>query len=172
MKRLLLLRHAKAEPATEPIADITRILAERGERDARHIAGRARSRLGTLDLIVASPAARTLQTAEIVAAVFGYERSAIGVERRLYLAEPNALIDVIASQAATVETLLLIGHNPGLTELAHTLLPSFDVEDLPTSAIVALDYEGLRDWLGFAAAPARLVYYDFPKNRGEPLTAR
>lgn len=172
MKRLVLLRHAKAEPATEPIADITRVLAERGKGDAHHIAERAQGQLGSLDLIVASPAARTLQTAEIVAAVFGHERSAIGLERRLYLAEPAALIDVIASQTAAVETLLVVGHNPGLTELAHSLLPTFDVDDLPTSAIIALDYEGLSDWVGFAAAPARLVYYDFPKNRGEPLTAR
>lgn len=172
MKRLLLLRHAKAEPGVAPLADLARPLAARGERDARHIAERLHRHLGGLDLIVASPAARTLQTAEIVAAVFGYPIDAIALERALYLAEPTALIDVIAARGGTVDRLLVIGHNPGLTELAHALLPSFDVDDLSTSAIVTLVYEGLTDWAGFADATPRLGYYDFPKNPGGPVTAR
>jgi phosphohistidine phosphatase len=172
MKRLLLLRHAKAEPGTEPLTDIARPLAARGERDARHIAGRLHRQLGALDLILASPAARTLQTAEIVAAVFGYPRSAIALERALYLAEPTELIDVIAARGGSVDRLLVVGHNPGLTELAHALLPGFDVDDLATSAIVALDYEGIADWTAFADATPHLGYYDFPKNPGEPVTTR
>jgi phosphohistidine phosphatase len=172
MKRLFLLRHAKAEPGTETLADIARPLAARGERDARHIAGRLHRQLGHLDLILASPAARTLQTAEIVAAVFGYPRSAVVLERALYLAEPSELIDAIATHGGTVDRMLVVGHNPGLTELAHALLPGFDVDDLATSAIVALDYEGLADWAAFADATPRLGYYDFPKNPGDPVTTR
>ncbi len=172
MKVLLLLRHAKAEPATSALADSARPLAERGERDARRIAERVHRRLGGVDLILASSAARTVQTAEIVASVIGYERAAIAADRRLYLAEPAELVDVIARQPATVERLLVVGHNPGLTELVHALLPSFEVEDLSTSAIVALEYARLVDWREIAGAPARLVYYDFPKNPGKPSTVR
>jgi phosphohistidine phosphatase len=172
MKRLLLLRHAKAEPGAAPLADIARPLAARGERDAQHIAGRLRSSVGSLDLILASPAARTLQTAEIVAAIFGYPRDAIALERALYLAEPVAISDVIAARGGSADRVLVVGHNPGLTELAHALLPSFDVDDLTTSALVALDYEGLADWAAFADATPRLGYYDFPKNPGEPVTTR
>jgi phosphohistidine phosphatase len=172
MKRLLLLRHAKAEPGAEPLADIARPLAARGERDARRIAERLHAHLGGLDLILASPAARTLQTAEIVAAVLGYPPGGIAVDRALYLAEPAALIDLIAARGGNTDRLLVVGHNPGLTELAQTLLPSFDVDDLSTSAIVALDYEGLADWAMFAGTTPRLGYYDFPKNPGAPVTTR
>ena len=170
MKRLLLLRHAKAEPAAQLLADIARPLAERGTRDARRIASRLHGRLGALDLIVASPAARTVQTAEIVATTAGMPGGAIELDRSLYLAEPAAIVDVIATRGGSAASVLVVGHNPGLTELVHILLPTFDIDDLATCAIVALDYEGLTDWAAFAGATARLRYFDFPKNSGEPVT--
>lgn len=172
MRRLLLLRHAKAVPATEPLADIARPLADRGERDARRIGERLQHHHPRPDLILASPAARTLQTAELLAAALDYPRDAIALERRLYLAEPATLGDIIAAQDAAIERLLIVGHNPGLTELVHELLPRFVVDDLPTGAIVALDYAGVADWAGVAGAAPRLAYYDFPKNPSAPLTPR
>ncbi len=90
------------------------------------------------------------------------------VERRLYLAEPAALLAVIGAQDDAVESLLVVGHNPGLTELVHELLPGFDVDDLPTGAVVALDYPAGTAWAGLETAAGRLTYYDFPKNPREP----
>ena len=172
MRRLLLLRHAKAAPAAEPLADLARPLAERGERDARRIGERLRQQPSRPDLILASPAARTLRTAELVAAALDYPHGAIALERRLYLAEPATLGDVIAAQDPAVECLLIVGHNPGLTELVHEWLPSFTVDDLPTGAIVALDYAAADGWASLGGAAARLAYYDFPKNPAAPITPR
>lgn len=172
MKRLLLLRHAKAVPAEAPLADIARPLAARGERDAHRIGERLRQHGRLPDGILASPAARTMQTAQLVAAALGKSPAAIEVERRLYLAEPAALLEAIAEQDAAIETLLVVGHNPGLTELVHELLPSFEVDDLPTAAVVGLDYPAITDWGQIENPAARLSYYDFPKNAREPVTAR
>jgi phosphohistidine phosphatase len=172
MKRLLLLRHAKAVPAEDPLADIARPLAERGERDARYIAERLRQHQAPPARILTSSAARTLQTAQHVAAAFAQPRESLVIERRLYLAEPAALLAVIAAQDTALESLLVVGHNPGLTELVQSLLPSFDVDDLPTCAIVALDYPAALTWADLATATSRLAYYDFPKNPGEPITRR
>lgn len=172
MKRLLLLRHAKAVPAEEPLADIARPLAERGQRDARRIGERLREHGRLPDGIVASPAARALQTAQLVAAALGSPPAEIGIDRRLYLAEPAALLDTIAAQDAAVETLLVVGHNPGLTELVHELLPNFAIDDLPTAAVVALDYPSIADWTQLENGAARLTYYDFPKNSRAPVTPR
>ena len=61
--------------------------------------------------------------------------------------------------------------DPGLTELVHRLLPSFDVDDLPTSAVVGLEYSGSA-WQGIDRAAATLCYYDFPKNPRAPVTHR
>ena len=137
MKRLLLMRHAKAVQAADPLADIARTLMDRGERDARRVGERLRPHYGKPDLIVASPAARALRTAQLVAATLDYTPSEIALERELYLAEPSMLLETVARQAPTLQTLLLVGHNPGLTELVHELLPAFTVDDLPTAAVIA-----------------------------------
>ena len=172
MKRLLLLRHAKAVPATDPLVDIDRPLAERGERDARRIGERLREQQQQPALIVASPAARALRTAQLVAGTIDYPRDAIALDRRLYLAEPAAIIEIIAAQDAAIESLLVVGHNPGLTDLTHQLLPAFDVDDLPTCAIVGLDYADAASWRRIASDAATISYYDYPKNTRTPVTAR
>jgi phosphohistidine phosphatase len=172
MKRLLLLRHAKAVPAAEPLADSARPLAGRGERDARRIGERLRQRERPPERILTSPATRALQTAQLVATSFDHPHDAIATDGRLYLAEPAVLSAVITAHDAALESLLVVGHNPGLTELAHALLPSFDVDDLPTCALVVIDYPHATSWAQLETAAGRLDYYDFPKNSREPLTGR
>ena len=172
MKRLLLLRHAKAVPTTEPLADIDRPLAERGERDARRIGKRLMEQRLRPALMVSSPAARALRTAQLVADELDHAPEAIALDRGLYLAEPAALVAIIARQDAAIETLLVVGHNPGLSELVHRLLPTFDVDDLPTCAIVGLEYPAATAWDGLEKSPAVLRYYDFPKNARSPVNAR
>ena len=172
MKRLLLLRHAKAEPATEPLVDIDRRLADRGERDARRIGERLRQQRLQPQLILASPAARALRTAQLVAHAIDYPSDAIALDRRLYLAEPAAIIEIISAQNDAVETLLVVGHNPGLAELVHRLLPAFDVEGLRTCAVVGLDYGDAAAWQRIANGAAALSYYDYPKNTRTPVTSR
>jgi phosphohistidine phosphatase len=172
MKRLLLLRHAKAVPATEPLVDIDRPLAERGERDARRIGDRLRQQGPHPALILASPAARALRTAQLVARTIDYPSDAIALDRRLYLAEPAAIVEIIAAQDDAIGTLLVVGHNPALTELVHRLLPAFDVEDLPTCAVVGLDYAHAVAWQRIANGAAALSYYDYPKNTRTPVTTR
>src|SRR5688500_2218485 len=98
MKRLLLLRHAKAVPATEPLVDMDRPLAERGERDARRIGSRLRLQRIRPALILTSPAARALRTAQLVAHEIDHPLEAIALDRRLYLAEPGAIVEIIAGQ--------------------------------------------------------------------------
>ena len=171
MKRLLLLRHAKAVPATDPLVDIDRPLADRGERDAVRIGERMRQQRLQPALILTSPAARALRTGQLVARTLDYPRE-IALDRRLYLAEPAAIIEIIAAQDAAIETLLIVGHNPGLTELVHRLLPAFDVDDLPTCAIVGLDFADAAAWGRVAGDAAVLSYYDYPKNTRTPITAR
>jgi phosphohistidine phosphatase len=163
MRRLLLLRHAKAVPVDDAIADFGRELAERGERDARRIGERLRQRNAVPDSIVASPAPRALRTAELVAAEWSYPAKRIVTDQRLYLAEPEEILVVIGEQDPKLETLLIVGHNPGLTDLAHALLPTLDVDDLPTAGIVALDSPG-KNWAEISASAATLAYYEFPKN--------
>lgn len=172
MKRLLLMRHAKAVQAADPLADNARPLMERGERDARRIGERLRQHLTRPNLIIASPATRAVRTAQLVANALEYPPADIVLERELYLAEPATLLEVIAGQDPKLESVLVVGHNPGLTELVDALLPTFAVDDLPTAALVAIHYDDLTTWAGLGAAAGRLAYYDFPKNPRAPTTLR
>ena len=172
MKRLLLLRHAKAVPATDPLVDITRPLAERGERDARRIGERLRERQLRPALVLTSPAARALRTAQIVASTIDYAHERIALDPRLYLAEPAAIAEIIAAQDAALGSLLVVGHNPGLTDLVHRVLPDFDVDDMPTGAVVGVDYVDAVAWSSVEGATAAFSYYDFPKNSRAPITGR
>jgi phosphohistidine phosphatase len=161
--QLLLLRHAKAVPAAEAPTDASRPLASRGERDAHLIAARLRERGTRLDSIVTSPARRTLHTAEIVAAAQDYPRERIVVDGRLYLASPVDTLTVIAGFDPRHTSVLVVGHNPGLSELAAALVPELGDIDLPTCGLVALDVAS-GDWTRLQHLPPRLAYTDSPKQ--------
>lgn len=170
MKQLLLLRHAKSSWTDDTTPDFARPLAPRGERDAPAMGERLANLGIAVAHIVSSPALRARRTAELVAAALGYAADDIQLVPELYLAVPRTILDVIARQIDTLDSLLVVGHNPGLTELANGLLPELDLDDLPTAAVVAVRCD-TPHWARVATAPRELAFYDFPKNRAEPIKA-
>ena len=136
MKRLLILRHAKSSWADTSLDDWQRPLNDRGRRDAPRVGAWLRDRSLMPDLIVTSDAVRARDTASAVATAAGCTR-AIVVEPSLYHATPADAIAVLTSignQAA--RTVLVVGHNPGLSDLVSRL--SGEHHDLVTAAIVEL----------------------------------
>jgi phosphohistidine phosphatase len=146
MRRLMLLRHAKAERSRPGERDLDRILTERGRVDAPRI-GQYLLRHGLVpDLAVVSPSVRTRETYELVAGAFE-RRPAVSYDERLYEAAPPAILAVIRETAPSVRTLLIVGHNPGLQELAALLIATGDVEarqrlkeNFPTSALAVITF--------------------------------
>lgn len=169
MKRLFLLRHAKSSWDDPARADFDRPLAPRGERDAPRIGQRLRARLDAPAVIVTSPAARALATAELVARELGLPREALRTEPELYLASPAAILTVAARQDNDLASLLLVGHNPGITELVNRLLPAMALDNLATAGVVVIDADTVH-WRAVVRARCTLAHYDYPKNRGEPLS--
>ncbi|MGH7042190.1 MAG: SixA phosphatase family protein [Acetobacteraceae bacterium] len=147
MHQLLLLRHAKAVRDASGLADRDRPLARRGRRDAAAVRQAMRA-LGLVpDLILVSPALRTSQT---LAALEPWDDTPL-VESLdpLYLADAAQLRAVLAEVAETVRSVLLIGHNPGLHELACRLAGSTQskaasrlAESYPTSALAEFAIPG------------------------------
>lgn len=171
MKRLLLLRHAKSSWNDEGALDFARTLAPRGESDAPEMGNRLRGRDMTVDLVLASPAARAKRTATLVAAALGYAEERIALAPDLYLASPAALLRTIGQQPDSAATLLVVGHNPGLTELANLLVAELNLDNLPTAGVVAIDCD-TQHWASVGTAPRSLAFYDFPKNPAAPATTR
>ncbi|MEO8467523.1 MAG: histidine phosphatase family protein [Gammaproteobacteria bacterium] len=169
MKRLILLRHAKSSWSAEGLADFERPLSGRGERDAPLMAARLRERSIRPTLVLSSPALRARRTAELVAAEFDDFDEGIKLDARLYLATPAEILAVVVEQVDELDCLLVVGHNPGLTELSNLLLPGLDLENLPTAGVVVSDFAAER-WAEIRSAGRRLFYYDYPKNAGGTAT--
>jgi len=163
VKRLVLLRHAKSSWSDDGLPDSERPLSGRGERDAPRMGARLHERGVRPDLVLSSPALRARSTARLVAQVIDYPADAIRLEASLYLAAPEEILAVVAAQADAVDCLLVVGHNPGLTELTNLLLPELELANLPTAGTVVVDCATER-WAEVRNAQRRLVYYDYPKN--------
>ena len=115
------------------------------------------------ELILSSPAARARQTAELIAPALNYPAADIRYETAVYLARPGELLRVLAGVNDGIDDLVLVGHNPGLTQLANMMLPDLAVQNLPTAGAVVIDVD-VTSWRHIDAGPFRLRLFDFPKN--------
>ena len=137
MRELILLRHAHAEPAVPGQADLDRALSPEGLAEAE-AAGRWLAEHGLVpDCVLCSPARRTRETLEAVLAAVGYVDQRL--EPRIYDATPGTLAALI-DEHRDVDRLLLVGHNPGLEELAALMHSgqSGDHRGMPPGGVVVL----------------------------------
>ncbi|MDH4107287.1 MAG: histidine phosphatase family protein [Gammaproteobacteria bacterium] len=162
MRTLTLLRHAKSSWKETGLADRDRPLNKRGETDAPEMARRIAEAGIRPSLILTSPAQRTWKTARAVARELGYPLEFLQRDERLYLASSGAIAAVLAEQDAGFHSILLVGHNPGLTEFANRLIPGL-TRNIPTGGVVSFDFD-CSDWNVAAAGEPNLRYHDFPKN--------
>ena len=133
-KQLLLLRHAKAEGISASKADIDRILLPSGRDHARQIGNYIRNTVGTLDQILCSPAQRAQQTLKEL----DFSQTNIKIEPTLYGTYGSTLLQRIKEQSNTIRIILLIAHNPSISQLASRLAGTF-LGDLPTCGLVHLE---------------------------------
>jgi phosphohistidine phosphatase len=163
MLRLTLLRHAKTEPVHPGQEDWDRVLEARGQKDAPEMARRLRDRKLKPDKIIASPAVRALTTATIVAREIGVSEGRLSRDERLYLAAPKMLLQVIQQLGGDARHLMIVGHNPGLTEFADRISAERDVDNLPTCAVYTLEFDIAR-WSELEWNSGVNAELDHPKN--------
>ena len=163
--RLTLLRHAKTEAQHSGQEDWDRMLEPRGQRDAPEMARRLRERKLKPDLIIASPAVRALTTAQIFMRELHLAASKLQQDERLYLASPKVLKEVIRELGGTAPHLMIVGHNPGLTEFAERVSADREIDNMPTCAIYTLEFE-IDDWSELEWNSGVNAELDYPKNCG------
>jgi len=168
MKRLLLLRHAKAERDSEN-GDQGRKLNARGRDDSARMGAFLHVKGWTPDCVLSSPSARTAETWELVAAELPQAADAQFLDA-LYLASWKAMLNLIRHHADDdAKTLLVIGHNPGLEELALALAQRPDSEEMraqlgamrekfPTCALAAFDCD-IAHWRELAGGACALAAF-------------
>jgi phosphohistidine phosphatase len=163
MKRLTLLRHAKTEAAHSGQDDWDRELEPRGQKDAPEMARRLRERKLKPDLIVTSPAVRALATANIFAHELHIPATKLVQDERLYLASPKVILEVVRELGGAVAHLMIVGHNPGLTEFADRICAERDIDNMPTCAIYTLEFD-LENWSELEWDSGINAELDYPKN--------
>lgn len=120
-KSLFLLRHAKAIDGGVLIPDQDRPLSGSGVQDAKKLGNYLLKKSHEIDLILSSPAIRAITTAQIVANKLGYKLKHLAIKERLYNADVKAMLRLISSVPKKVDTLMIVGHNPGVQALASRL---------------------------------------------------
>ncbi|EHK57070.1 SixA phosphatase family protein [Allomesorhizobium alhagi] len=171
MKRLLLLRHAKSSWDDPALADFDRPLAPRGRKAAPLMGRELAARDWLPQLALVSPAARSRETWELVAAALPGSVSA-DFPDLLYDATPEDVLSEIRRTPKAIKTLLVLGHNPGLEDLAKRLAGANSEkkalqqlrEKFPTAALARFDFDGKWEKLRFG--DARLTHCLRPRDLG------
>jgi len=113
-------------------------------------------------LILSSTAIRAWETARIVAHELGYPAEFLQRDSNLYLADLNTLIDVIDEQETGFNNIMVVAHNPGLTDLANYLVPGL-TNNVPTCGVVSVSLDS-DTWDIRGPQNIELLYYDYPKK--------
>ena len=161
MKKILLTRHAKSSWKDMSLSDRERPLNKRGKRDAPEMGQRLVQRGIQLDLIISSPAKRAIKTATKLAKEVGYTKK-IMREENLYDASEWHILEVIRSLDSKFDKVMLVAHNPGLTDLVNQI-SGRRLDNVPTCGIVELDYN-IETWEEVGESKPEAFLFDYPKK--------
>jgi phosphohistidine phosphatase len=167
MKRVYLLRHAKSSWKDRSLADRDRPLARRGKRAAEAMSDHLHAEEIRPDLVLCSPALRTRETLELIEPGFRGEVEA-KVDDQLYGASEATLFERVRTLPDEIASVMLIGHNPGLEELALALASKGEGlarmrEKYPTAALATVDLPADR-WSAVERGSGELVGYVRPSD--------
>jgi len=161
VKRLTLMRHGNAEWKDPDIPDFERTLNRRGTSEAEGMSRRL-SELGLVPtLLMFSPARRAQQTADIVTRELGIPPRHRRSEESLYLAEAKDILQVVKGTGPRIPHLMIIGHNPGLSDVVRLLAPDVANPELGTGASRTLTFDA-RTWSAIDAGNLKDTHSESP----------
>ena len=158
MKKLLLIRHAKAEKDTS-VKDIERPLKYIGIQDAAFMAEKLKDDSRIPQIIVSSPALRTKTTAEIFADHLLLPDPELS--KAIYEASQQTLLRVINQLNDQYNFIALVGHNPGISQILYYL--TGEVKEVHTSTVAQIDFDA-KDWASISGGTGKLAYFSWPKG--------
>jgi phosphohistidine phosphatase len=163
LRRITLLRHAKSDWGNPALSDFDRPLNQRGKRNLKLMGERLQKNGVRPSLVISSNAVRAITTARAIAEAIGYPVEFIQREPDLYLASPRTILNIISREGTGYNDLMIVGHNPGLTELANMICTT-PIDNLPTCGAYAVDID-IDDWLDLANTQGSLNYFEYPKKK-------
>ncbi len=167
MKTIYFLRHAKSSWRSSEFSDINRPLNKRGIENAPIMAKHFKTLKVKPQLIISSPAKRTMTTALMVAERIGYEEKHIKIDMELYGANVAQIAQLIYYLDDTLKKVMLVGHNP-----AFTLLVDFftgkPIDNMPTLGLVQINFD-IDCWHDVVPKSGTLELFEYPKKVKEFL---
>ena len=164
MKRLTLMRHANAQWKDPQISDFDRPLNRRGSSEAEAMSRRLMELHLIPTLLLTSSARRAQQTADIVARELGVAARNTRREESLYLAPAVDILRLVHRTGPRIPHLMIVGHNPGITEIVNFLAPALSIEDLATAAVCTLTFDS-RTWAAVEPGNLRDSQSESPPTR-------
>ncbi len=165
MKELFIVRHAKSSWNQPELADIDRPLNKRGKKNAPQMGRRLANRNVLPDLLLSSPAKRSISTAKKIATEIGFSKSKIQTDTLFLHTSVDEIIHRLRLVSDDVNSLMIFGHNPGLTDLAN-FLTGGNIYNIPTCGVVALQFD-IEHWEQIDAGKGKIVFFDYPKKNNQ-----
>lgn len=165
MKTVYIVRHAKSSREDAYIPDHLRKLIPEGEECTIKIAKYLRIKFVNPELIITSSAIRAQETAKLMAKELHFPLDQININDALYKTDKEDIMETLKALPDEVESVMIVGHNPALTNLVNSFLaPEEQVSKLPTSAVAAFRFkansweeiESVKHHLGFLITPKDL----------------
>jgi phosphohistidine phosphatase len=160
MKTLYIVRHGKSVPAGTNIPDADRMLTDTGVTRTIKIAAYIAELKPAIDRILASPAERAYDTALILADKLGLPASIIETREKLFTGDDSDALDMIADLDDSLQTVMVVGHNPYITRLANRFANPV-LESLPTTGVVSV-HVNTPSWSEVSKAPVSQNFTVWP----------
>jgi len=154
-KTLYIARHAKSSWDDMSLSDFERPLNKRGKRDAPFMSNLLKEKNTSPDLILSSPAKRAKKTAKHYHETLG---GALRFDERIYEASSMNLFYLVQEALQSVDSVMIVGHNPGLTAL-NDMLSDKSIYNIPTAGIVGIVFED-----EIAAHQGKQLFFEYPKK--------
>ena len=161
MKSLYILRHAKAASADAVTEDFERPLSEKGKKDAEDMGGFLAFKEVSADLIISSSARRAWKTVKRVAKKIGYRKELIVSDFRIYEAGSTSLLEIIRAIDDKYSSVILCGHNPGVTGLANLIISMARIDEIPPCGICKINFK-INSWRDLREKSGSLSFFEYP----------
>ena len=162
MKTLYLMRHAKSAWDDLQQPDVERPLLETGLKRTRRVIEFLQKKDTELDLILTSHAVRAIETARIIAHAFSLDEQHFKIEKGIYHSNADDWMDFFYDIPEDAHRLLMVGHNPAITNFANHFLKE-KIDYLTTSGIIVIRFK-VNEWSEIAFSNARKVFVVAPKD--------
>jgi phosphohistidine phosphatase len=156
-----LIRHAKSSWKDIDASDFERGLTKKGRKNIDTIGSYMKLRGVKPDLILASCARRTEETAGLLAKKLEYD-GPVNYMQELYFTDTETLKQIIMLQESDIDTIFVIGHNPQVTDMANTLIDEH-ISKIPTMGVVAIDFD-IERWSDIGERKGKMDFFIYPKQ--------